>query len=234
MEKVIKENQYIEFEKFPLTYQAEIEESMLDVLKCTICSNICEDPKNFSCCEEIACNKCAKTFLVRNNLCPSCNSENPQIYKLGKILSDLYLSLRVNCIFDCGNVSVYSEYKNHEQVCINNPDAMFECPTCELNFSKEKLKSHDCTEELRNTLKNLKLQKEQNYSEDDETLNLIKHSLKLHKHPLAYAKRKNWWRCDFCREKYNTDDASYYCYECDFDCCKKCFLYTLDKKEVTE
>lgn len=237
MESVI--NAKIESKNFPLAYQADIEESMLDVLKCTICKNICVDPKSFSCCEEIACRKCAKTFLVRNNVCPSCKCDNPQIQILGKILSDLFLSLKVNCSFNCGNVTNYSEYKNHELLCVNNPDALYKCSSCDLNFSKEKLKSHDCTEELRKSLKSLKLEKEKerlNADEDEtvNTINIIKHSLKLHKHVLVYAKRKNVWRCDFCREKHNSEDPSYYCYTCDFDCCKKCFVYTLDKKENTE
>jgi hypothetical protein len=44
----------------------------------------------------------------------------------------------------------------------------------------------------------------------------------VHNHPLA-LKNRNSWKCDICKTMYK-GNASFYCKECDFDACEKCYL----------
>ena len=43
-----------------------------------------------------------------------------------------------------------------------------------------------------------------------------------HAHPLALRLR-NSWKCDLCKKMYK-GTASFYCKQCDFDACDKCYL----------
>ena len=43
-----------------------------------------------------------------------------------------------------------------------------------------------------------------------------------HKHDLA-LKNRNTWRCNLCKKNYR-GNASFYCQQCDFDACDKCYL----------
>ena len=43
-----------------------------------------------------------------------------------------------------------------------------------------------------------------------------------HQHELA-LKPRNSWKCDLCKKNYK-GNASFYCKQCDFDACDKCYL----------
>ena len=44
----------------------------------------------------------------------------------------------------------------------------------------------------------------------------------VHSHDLA-LKSRNSWKCDVCKKMYK-GTASFYCKQCDFDVCDKCYL----------
>ena len=42
-------------------------------------------------------------------------------------------------------------------------------------------------------------------------------------HPLTLTSRKSKWKCDLCKQSF-TGGASFYCKQCDFDACDRCYL----------
>ena len=46
-----------------------------------------------------------------------------------------------------------------------------------------------------------------------------------HKHDLALKNRGTGWKCDLCKKSYK-GYASFYCKQCDFDACEKCYIET--------
>ena len=44
----------------------------------------------------------------------------------------------------------------------------------------------------------------------------------VHPHELA-LKSRNSWKCDLCKKMYK-GTASFYCKQCDFDVCDKCYI----------
>ena len=51
----------------------------------------------------------------------------------------------------------------------------------------------------------------------------IKHPNCHPQHPLALTSRKVGWKCDLCKNHFK-GGASFYCKQCDFDACDKCYL----------
>ncbi len=56
----------------------------------------------------------------------------------------------------------------------------------------------------------------------------------FHNHPLPKLKMRSGWLCDlYCKERFSSGTSCYFCYECNYGFCERCFLYTFNRKENT-
>lgn len=158
--------------------QVSYDSSMVDLFKCLFCEKICENPTYIECCHSLACHKCFKQVSKSNLICEKCGNylrnKDPEAIVLG-----LLEALRVKCDYDCGSECGFKEIKDHEKYCTLNPDALFKCQTCELDFAKLDFQVHNCTKSLKKNFERLKnemskLKLDNSY----DLLGKMKHSLR--------------------------------------------------------
>lgn len=211
-----------------------IDPDLVNLLKCHFCKNIAVKPTLISCCNFISCTKCFKDILRVSPSCLNCGEVAKNI-DASKVILNLFKSLTIKCKFSCGEINNLDNYEYHESHCKLNPNGLINCSKCELSFNKSQFDNHDCTKELLNNMKELKKEvKDFLGSDSQELFEKLRKSLRIHSHPLVYSKRKNAWRCNYCRTRHEGGEVSYYCYECDCDCCVECFEYTLLCENVKE
>ena len=177
-----------------------------NMINCSICLNIIEDPLQCNKCQKFFCSKCIKN----TNNCPFRCINNEYVSSL--TCKALLSELKIKC--KCGKEFKYDFIKKHKN------------EECELIDFKKKYFEYKKKYEL--------LLKEQNENNDKiENDAFIKTS--LHKHPVELIRRVIMnWICNICRKHFDMEIPSYHCTICDYDLCYNCVKNKIIKGEIRE
>ena len=166
-----------------------------EMINCTICLNIIEDPLQCNKCQHFFCSECIKN----SNKCPFRCTDNQYISAL--ICKSLLSELKIKC--KCGKEIKYDFIKKHKN------------EECELIDFKKKYF------EYKNKYELLLKKKNENENENencDKIHNSAYIKTSLHKHPVELIRRYIMgWGCDICRKHFNVNSPSYHCTICDYD-----------------
>jgi len=201
--------------------QYSISKEFLFNLICLKCGKLPKNPVRSSCCLKIFCHEC------HNNLCSNCEMNSKEL-TLSKFDLRIYNSLEIKCQYLCCDKLIPLPYiLDHEKYCEYNPNFIKKCEKCNLIIDKDySANVHNCLTDLSSSIE--KMEKEINILKnryDDKNTDIIykiKHSLKIHKHPLIKVRRDEWI-CNTCENSFSQWADSFYCDICDFDCCISCF-----------
>ena len=206
-----------------------------ELLKCPICSRVSIDPRVLDCCETVCCNTCLENYLKTKKQCMKCNKDIT-FSKPNKFILKIYDTIEYKCYFykdGCDKTIPHQNVEKHLKYCEYNPKGLKICSKCNQEYFKHEEEKHNCLESLITVLENLKDNIAfYEHSKMDNVLKGIKFTYKFHRHGLFKAARKNGWSCDGCGDGHSTGEISYYCYECDYDMCQKCYnlkIATLEK-----
>jgi hypothetical protein len=154
---------------------------IIEFFKCFICLNLSFDPLHLKCCDSISCKNCIIHWTTtKNNSCPKCRKTNPVKETPGKLINNLYESIKIKCKFEpdgCKESFSAVQLNNHEMSCNYNKNNI-KCEKCN-QLIKSKNDSHDCVKELLNRISELSLSIKNNHKpNENEVLTLLSHSLK--------------------------------------------------------
>ena len=177
-----------------------------DILTCKICLDLAERPLICSKCQFVYCKECLdiNKCAYSNDKCPNCKCSH---FDPGKILEKIYEKMfKFMCKNGCGKELRYSDLNQHYFV---------ECPKIdykEMFGILDRFKTQKLNVDVPSLNRPTKLSK--------FPFNCVKKS--DHRHILIQYTRNNSWMCNICEEEYYEGDKSFYCYQCDFDCCLNC------------
>jgi len=196
-ESLIEENDIINKEYY---------NGVKNMINCSICLNIIEDPLQCNKCQHFFCFKCIK----KTNNCPFRCDDNEYVSSL--TCKSLLSELKIKC--KCGKEIKYDFIKKHKN------------EECELIDFKKKYFEYKNKYEL--------LLKEQNENNDKiKDFTYIKTS--THNHPIKILKRFNiGWYCSECEKSFNENIPSYQCTVCDYDICYNCVKNKIIKGKINE
>ena len=184
-------------------------ENIRDMVICTICLNIMEDP--------IQCNICQHSFcLVCINKLSKCpmGCQNYQ-FKDSSLCKELLSGIKIKCI-KCGEEIYYDNIQNHIEEDCKNIDYKQKY----LNLKIEYLKLKD---------------KVDNPGENYEVEGIGSIKSYVHNHPLHIMRHfESSWTCDVCNNSFNANIPTYNCTLCDFDVCYNCINDKITKGNIHE
>ena len=183
-------------------------ENIRNIVICSICLNIIEEP--------IFCNQCQYNFCIdcikKLSRCPM-GCQNYQFVP-GQLCEELLSGIKIKC--ECDNEISYNDIKKHKEE---------ECK--KINFKERYLnlkKEYNLLKEEINNPKEL---------DDVPRAGCIK-SL-VHKHIIQIMRHfNNSWTCDICENSFDKDIPSYNCTLCDFDVCYNCVKDKITKGIIND
>ena len=103
---------------------------LIDNFRCPICWDIVEEPWETSCCGNLFCERCKKSYI--SNKCPMCRAKNCKYRKnvFAKILLEEYEGNFI-CPQGCNKIIKLKEFKEHKYFC---EEAIFKCTINGCNF----------------------------------------------------------------------------------------------------
>eukprot|EP00826_Nyctotherus_ovalis_P055468 TRINITY_DN7363_c0_g2_i5.p1 TRINITY_DN7363_c0_g2~~TRINITY_DN7363_c0_g2_i5.p1 ORF type:complete len:304 (-),score=75.13 TRINITY_DN7363_c0_g2_i5:81-992(-) len=239
-------------QKFDISRERVLDESISDVLLCKICFELLEDPVECSECNSEFCRKCIDHWFARNPVCPNrCSSASLQ--KPHKVIINMLMALKVTCknsSLSCNFIDTVESVLAHEDVC---PYNIMQCPNrsrgCAETFPSKDLAEHlEACEYVREECKNgcgqmLTKKKQKSHS----CIQYLKREMETHRGALkelevriAKMKRKAMCLpfvnkgivCEKCKEK-DFIGQSYRCATCvNYNLCAVCQKIIKHKHEV--
>jgi hypothetical protein len=210
-----------------------------DNLKCTICNQLCNEPRLINCCDRLVCKLCITERIGSIPTCPVCGQFKPGVLIPNRFITRLFDNLRVRCSFahnGCNEAFSYHAIQDHERKCKHNDTTYVKCGECGFDIASNKIANHNCIRHLSQIILDLNIS-ELSISRDSCFLKCpidrkrlveeIINNLKVHEH-LLQKSITTIYECDICGERYH-EQFSWHCRSCDFDMCIKCFEYSYSR-----
>ena len=176
-------------------------EGIKNMITCSICSSIIQNPVQCNKCQNFFCKKCLDNWLIKGTLCPFKCQENE--YIPSRVCKNLISQIKIRC--NCGIEMLYDKYIEHKENCSNGIDV-------NQKFLKLKEKYDKLLEKVK--------EEEKEYTKIDSYAYILFPS---HKHKLKILRRfVNSWYCSECGKEFEIDAPSYHCTLCDYDICYFC------------
>ncbi|KAH8244582.1 hypothetical protein KR038_008772 [Drosophila bunnanda] len=133
-----------------------------DELLCPICADVLEEPVQSVGCEHAYCRRCIDQWMRLKQICPVDRStlQPEHLGNVSRLMRNMLARLKIKCSFaenGCDQLLPLEEFRAHVASCEHNPKLIVECKKgCGIKariVPKDKLASHNCVEELRDTVK---------------------------------------------------------------------------------
>merc|ERR1712130_111241 len=139
-------------------------------LKCAICTDVLENPREIKQCQHIYCDSCIKQWIEERPICPT--DQGPvaesDLGQAHRYVRNALSNLRLRCMF-CGTIIGYEQYERHRDTCDNNPENWTTCTFCSTDYKKNESDIHEdgCIGHLRDKIRKLRTQNNTLHSQND-------------------------------------------------------------------
>lgn len=153
----------------------DVERFTVDVdeeLKCTICSDVLQDPLQISSCEHVFCGSCIQPWLAQNNTCPVDRKQTTAAeLRQCRLLNNLLSNLKICCDnTGCTEVVALSCISSHLEECQANLQQLVKCQQgCGRDVKKIDVKEHNCI----NTLQAVISSKDEELKSNQELIQML-------------------------------------------------------------
>eukprot|EP01017_Pseudomicrothorax_dubius_P009869 TRINITY_DN13446_c0_g1_i1.p1 TRINITY_DN13446_c0_g1~~TRINITY_DN13446_c0_g1_i1.p1 ORF type:complete len:276 (+),score=8.42 TRINITY_DN13446_c0_g1_i1:104-931(+) len=115
-----------------------VDKNLAESLSCIVCLEPPKDPFESSCCHQLFCGNCCKSFQQKE--CPGCRAPNPT-FQLNHFVRRMIGELPTVCPFDCGTKTTIGELDSHLSRC---PKRKLQCVISNCNFegTKDMMRTH--------------------------------------------------------------------------------------------
>ncbi|KAH8357025.1 hypothetical protein KR200_002317 [Drosophila serrata] len=132
-----------------------------DELLCPICADVLEEPVQSVGCEHAYCRRCIDQWMRLKQICPVDRSIllPEHLGNVSRLMRNMLARLKIKCSFTengCDQLLQLEDFRAHVALCEHNPKLIVECKKgcgIKARVPKDKLASHNCVEELRDTVK---------------------------------------------------------------------------------
>ncbi len=190
-------------------------------IQCAVCKNLLRQPKQCAeaKCDSLMCSKCLDESLKRNgNQCPCCQTKNPKIEEINRILKNQLIKAQIYCI-SCKNQFSYEQIDEHEVHCgkctlcvtklspalsivqhhLNDCQKIeLRCVQCMKSFKRSKFKTHKCekvlTEEEIRLLKEAMQESRQDKLDMSPLLGAMARAQTINDEPLDKIDYETFWK----------------------------------------
>ncbi|XP_017029398.1 E3 ubiquitin-protein ligase NRDP1-like [Drosophila kikkawai] len=128
-------------------------------LLCPICADVLEEPVQSVGCEHAFCRQCIDRWMRLKQICPvdRSNLQPENLVNVSRLMRNMLARLKIQCSFTengCDQLLTLEGFRAHVASCEHNPKLIVECQKgCGIKVPKDKLATHNCIEELRDTVK---------------------------------------------------------------------------------
>ncbi len=122
---------------------------LFESILCKLCKSWPIKPLTCNKCESLYCQSCIN---LNNIICKICTSS---LTTPSKLIMNIIKSATFNCLH-CGKQQNYEDLISHTTYCEKNPHRKILCNNCKIEIAFDKLKSHNCIDELISEIKEKK------------------------------------------------------------------------------